>query len=618
MSAPGRRNGQPGETPREGQPARANFRSGAPSGRVRPNGDPRRKIGRRGEVHPRSDMLPRGESQQHRAVHPRSEVQPCSEARPLGKMLPRSEVGPCGKVQRRGEPRPQSAVRPRNEGHPCNEGHRRSETQSCSQARLPSKARRSSEAQPRRRGAGAQGAVLPALRAAIGLIAAALLLAAAPARSQSGGGFSAAFDAALANDAEYRASRFELQAREQNVPIARASLLPSIAASYSESRVRGERESLNSLGQEFQQQLDYRNPVGALQFRQPLLNMEAVYRYQSARSQVDGARLVFVARGQELLDRLGTAYVQRLFAEEVVALAQAQVDAFAAQATAAERRFAAGEATRTDVAEAAASLAFGRAQLVEATDQRDIAARNLARITGLAATPLRGLAEDTRALPLPYRSVADWIDIAFAGNPNIQARRHLIEAARHDVSRTRAGHLPRVDLVANAVNSQSESISTLNQQVRQYSAGVQISVPIFSGGGVDASVTQALAEVSRVESQLEAELRLLEVDIRRQFQATQTGAAKVQALNDALAASAVALEGAQRGLVAGVRTTVDVLDATRRLFLVRRDLAQARYEVLLARLRLQTLAGLPLADIVADIDRHLTAPVAGVAVASAR
>jgi protease secretion system outer membrane protein len=452
------------------------------------------------------------------------------------------------------------------------------------------------------------------MRAAL-LLAVSAMLAAPPAHAQSGA-FSAAFDAALANDAEYRASRFELQVREQNVPIARASLLPSLNASYAESRVRGERESLNSLGQEFQQQLDYRNPVGALQFRQPLLNMEAIYRYQSARSQVDGARLVFVARGLELLERLGGAYVQRLFSEEVVALAQAQVDAFAAQALSAERRFTAGEGTRTDIAEAAASLAFGRAQLVEATDQRDIAARSLARITGLQSAPLRGLAEDTRAQPLPYNGIGEWVDLAFAQNPNIQARRHLVEAAGYDVNRNRAGHLPRVDLVANAVNSQSESISTLNQQVRQYSAGVQVSVPIFSGGGVDAGVTQALAEVSRVEAQLEAELRQLDVDIRRQYQVTQTGAAKVAALADALAASAVALEGAQRGLVAGVRTTVDVLDATRRLFLVRRDLVQARYEVLLARLRLQALAGLPLADVVQDIDRHLTAPAAGVTVAS--
>jgi protease secretion system outer membrane protein len=448
-------------------------------------------------------------------------------------------------------------------------------------------------------------------------LAAAAALAAAPAHGQAGGAFSAAFDAALANDAEYRASRYELQAREQAVPIARAGLLPNVGASYGESRVRGDRESLNVLGQELTQRLDYRNPVLALQLRQPLLNLEAMKRYDSAVSQVDGARSAFVARGHELLDRLGTAYVQRLFAEEVVALAQAQVDAYRVQSDAAQRRFGGGEGTRTEVAEAAASLAFARAQLVEATDQRDIAQRLLERITGTQAVPLRALAEDTRPLPMPYPSAGAWIDAGLQNNPNLQARRYLLDAARHEVERYRAGHFPRVDLVAGAVNSQNETISTLNQQVRQYSAGIQVSIPVFSGGGIEASVAQAVAEASRSEAQLEADRQQLAVDIRRQFQTTQTGLTKVEALNDAVAASAIALEGNQRGLAAGVRTTVDVLEATRRLFVSRRDFVQARYEVLLARLRLQAFAGLPLADVVQDIDRHLTAPLAGTTVASA-
>ena len=164
-------------------------------------------------------------------------------------------------------------------------------------------------------------------RTAALLLAVLLVLAAAPAaRGQPAGAFSAAFDAALANDAEYRASRFELQGREQAVPIARAGLLPTVTATYSESRVRGEREQLNALGQEFSQRLDYRTP------------------YEASQAQVDGARARFGARGQELLDRLGTAYVQRLFGEELVALAQAQVAAFRLQSEAAARRFSGGEA----------------------------------------------------------------------------------------------------------------------------------------------------------------------------------------------------------------------------------------------------------------------------------
>lgn len=462
-----------------------------------------------------------------------------------------------------------------------------------------------------------RGSGRPPGRAAAALLLVLLSLAAAPAaRGQPSGAFSAAFDAALANDAEYRASRFELQGREQAVPIARAGLLPNLAATYSESRVRGEREQLTALGQEFTQRLDYRTPYGALQFRTPLVNFEALRRYEASQTQVDGARARFAARGQELLDRLGTAYVQRLFGEELVALARAQVEAFRVQSDAAARRLGGGEGTRTDVAEAAAALALARAQLVEAMDERDVSQRTLARITGLPSPPLRGLADDTRPLPMPYDDVDHWIEAGYARNPKVQAGRYQLEEARIEVKRNQAGHLPRLDLVANALNSQSESISTLNQQVRQYSVGIQLNIPIFAGGSIEARVGQAVAEASRAESQLEADRLVLADDIRRQHQFTQTGLAKIEAYKDAIAASVVALEGTRRGLAAGLRTTVDVNEATRRLFVSRRDFAQARNDVLLARLRLQTLAGLPLANIVQDIDRHLTAPPAGMPVAA--
>lgn len=459
-----------------------------------------------------------------------------------------------------------------------------------------------------------------AVRSVVGALfavaAAAAGLCALPVAAQHSGAFGAAFDAALTNDAEYRASAFELQAKEQTVPIARASLLPNVAASYANSQVRGERDSLNSLGQDFSQRLDYRAPMRALQVRTPLLDMQAFKRFESARSQVDGARFVFVARGHELLDRFGSAYVQRLLSEEVLALAQAQVDAFKLQHDAAQRRYRGGEGTRTDVAEAAAGLAFARAQWLEAMDQRDVAQRTLERITGVAAPALRGLPPQPQphALPLPETEVAEWITLALAHNPALQARRHLLESARFEAERNRAGHLPRIDLVASISDAQNESISTLNQQVRQYNVGVQVNLPIFAGGAVDAGVTQAQAEVSRQQAQLDGEQRTLDVDIRRQYQLMTTGLTKAQALEQAVVASSVALEGNQRGLDAGVRTTVDVIDATRRVFVARRDHAQARYEALLARLRLQSLAGLPLAQVALDIDRHLTAPLGSGAV----
>lgn len=431
-----------------------------------------------------------------------------------------------------------------------------------------------------------------------------LALALAPAPAFAAGAFATAFDAARANDAAYRAARHELEAGEELVPIARAGLLPTVTASYSESRVRGEREYAPPRPKD---DLDYRNPVATLQLRAPLLNLEAYSRYAAAQAQTEGARARFAAGGRELLDRLGLAYVQRLFAEETRALARVQVEALDTQTQIARRRLGAGEGTRTELADATASLASARAELIAAEDQRELAQRALVRITGSDELALRTLATDASPLLPNARALPEWITLARANNPAITTRQHEIDALQHEIRRNRAGHYPRVDLVASAVNAENESISTLDQETRQYSIGVQVNIPIYAGGGVDASVRRAAAELARAQARLEDDLQSLQLDIERQFRTIESGRTRLAALDDAVASSELALQGARRGQNAGVFSSADVLDALRRHHTARRDAAQARYELLIARIRLQALAGIAEEDIIADVDRLLTA-----------
>ena len=334
-------------------------------------------------------------------------------------------------------------------------------------------------------------------------LALALALALAPAPAFAAGAFATAFDAARANDAAYRAARHELEAGEELVPIARAGLLPTVTASYSESRVRGEREYAPPRPKD---DLDYRNPVAALQLRTPLFNLEAYSRYAAAQAQTEGARARFAAGGRELLDRLGLAYVQRLFAEETRALARVQVEALDTQTQIARRRLTAGEGTRTELADATASLASARAELIAAEDQRELAQRALVRITGSDELALRTLAADASPLLPNARALPEWIALARANNPAITTRQREIDALQHEIRRNRAGHYPRVDLVASAVNAENESISTLDQETRQYSVGVQVNIPIYAGGGVDASVRRAAAELARAQARLDDDL----------------------------------------------------------------------------------------------------------------
>ncbi len=200
------------------------------------------------------------------------------------------------------------------------------------------------------------------------------------------------------------------------------------------------------------------------------------------------------------------------------------------------------------------------------------------------------------------RALPEWITLARANNPAITTRQHEIDALQHEIRRNRAGHYPRVDLVASAVNAENESISTLDQETRQYSIGVQVNIPSTPGGGVDASVRRAAAELARAQARLEDDLQSLQLDIERQFRTIESGRTRLAALDDAVASSELALQGARRGQNAGVFSSADVLDALRRHHPARRDAAQARYELLIARIRLQALAGIAEEDIIADVD----------------
>jgi protease secretion system outer membrane protein len=417
--------------------------------------------------------------------------------------------------------------------------------------------------------------------------------------------FGEAFEAALAHDAQMQAARHERESAQQAVPIARAGLLPSVALNVSQTQVRGVREFPNSQDQQVRQDLDYKAPYRSLQLRMPLFNYEALSRYRQSLAQHDQADELFRVRGNDLLDRLGTAYLQRLLAEENVRLWQAQVAAVEAQRERALRLMERGEATRIEVAETEAALDVARVQLIEAQNEVLLARRALMKITGTDLPGLRDVTPDYEPVMFGPGDLASWQALAAERNPVLRARERAVEAARLAIHRAQSGHLPKLDLVASATMSRNESLSTLSQESRLHSVGLQLSVPLYSGGGVSATVRQAAADRARFEAELEAERQAVALEIQKYFQAVVNGAAKVEAYRKALVSSQVALEGMQKSMTAGYRTNADVLDAQSKVYTARRDLARARYDYLVARMRLQLQAGATLDEIVADIDAQL-------------
>ncbi len=415
-----------------------------------------------------------------------------------------------------------------------------------------------------------------------------------------------AFDAALKFDGAYRAAAYERDSSRMNLPLAHAGLLPSLSLSASSTDVHGSRQFENAVSQDVRIPVEYNSPQASLSLRMPIFNYEALSRYRQTAAQVEGAEELFRSRALELADRLGTTYLQVLLSHEAVQLAKSELSSFDAQRNRAQQRIRRGEGTLTEVARAESSVDVARVRLLDAYDSLENARRALRRITGIDSVELNTLPSDYLPAPLQPQALSEWLDLARMRSPVLRLREQNVEAARLGIERSRAGHLPRVDFVAGVSRNRNESITSLNQTSVLKSMGIQLNVPLYSGGAVQASIKQALAEQAKAEEELRIEREGIEVEIQRQHQAVIHGTDKIAANRRVVASSETALLGATRALEAGLGTTADVLDAQARLSLAQRDLVQARYELLANRLRLMTIAGMPVNDTVSDLDRLLT------------
>jgi protease secretion system outer membrane protein len=411
------------------------------------------------------------------------------------------------------------------------------------------------------------------------------------ASTSQGGGFLRAYEGALAHDPAYRAARKALQSTEQGVPIARAALLPNLSLSISDARVTGSRRADNFLGQPVTTDLAYRSPQQTLSLRAPLLNMDATQQVRQAQVQVEIGASVLLARRHDLLDRLGQAYLQRLYTLENLEVARSQVVNAAEQSQLALRRYQLGDGTRPEVQTTQADLALAQAQVSEAENQLTNARLVLAQISGLPNLPPEPLPEGFVPPPPEPANLAAWLDLAEQSNPEIIARRQGVRLAMVGVERASAGHYPRLDLVASASKGRNDSVSTLNQALSQRSIGLQLNLPLYSGGIVDASVTQAIADQEKAQAELEAEQLRVIAEVSRLFLSVKTGLLRLQAQQQALEATRLELEGARKGAAGGIGIRADAVRAQSAVIQAQRDLSRFRYEYVLALLRLHSRAG---------------------------
>ncbi|MDF5871263.1 alkaline protease secretion protein AprF [Pseudomonas aeruginosa] len=397
---------------------------------------------------------------------------------------------------------------------------------------------------------------------------------------------------ALENDPQFQAAIQEHEAGRQYRALGRAALLPRLVCSYNRGRSWSDVTQTTTRG-DFKEDRDYDSYVSTLSLQQPLFDYEAFSRYRKGVAQALLSDERFRSQSQELLVRVLEAYTGALLAQDQIELARAQKRSYREQFQLNQRQFERGNGTRTDTLETQARFNLAQAQEIEARDSQDAALRELERLVGapLEIADLAPLGERFQVRPLSPASYTAWRDLALAENPELASLRHAVDVARYEVEQNRADFLPRLGLYASTGKSKSGSENTYNQRYETDSVGIQLSVPLFSGGETLAATRQATHRMEKSHYDLDDKVRETLNQVRKMYNQSSSSAAKIRAYEMTVDSARTLVMATRKSIAAGVRVNLDLLNAEQALYSAMNELSKAKYDYLTAWARLRFYAG---------------------------
>ena len=297
---------------------------------------------------------------------------------------------------------------------------------------------------------------------------------------------------------------------------------------------------------------------------------------------------------QDLMVRISQAYFDVLTARDSLTFVTAQKKAVAEQLAAAKRNFEVGTSTITDSREAQARFDLVTAQEIAAENDLNVKRLALDQIVGKKGTDPKPVALPLVLPALTPADVDQWVLRSEANHPTLKQLQTTLDVAVLETAKARAGEKATVDLVANYGMTRNDGSATtpISSWVNSASVGVQMNFSLYNGNVVQNRIKETLALEEKARNDLEGAKRTIAQNVRAAYFGVLSGQGQAKALEAAEASSQSALEANQLGYKVGVRINIDVLNAQSQLFQTKRDLAKARYDVLVGGLRLRLASGI--------------------------
>ena len=416
------------------------------------------------------------------------------------------------------------------------------------------------------------------------------------------------YQEAVDNNADLAAARAQYGAQKEVVPQARAGLLPNLSAGadMNNARTKFDEPSMTSTrsGNVYQATL-----------AQPLFRADRWFQLQAAKDINEQASLQLSATEQNLILQSAENYFAVLRAQDNLASTKAEEAAFKRQLDQSNERFDVGLSDKTDVLQSQASYDTARANRILAQRQVDDAFEALITLTNREYNSIQGIVHTLPVLAPTPNDAKAWVDTAAKQNLNLLASNYAVSAAEETLKQRKAGHAPTLDAVAQYKKGDNDALGFSNpnpltrygSDVEQRSIGLQLNIPIYSGGLTSSQVRESYSRLSQTEQQRESLRRQVVENTRNLHRAVNTDVEQVQARRQSIISNQSAVEATEIGYQVGTRNIVDVLDAQRQLYTSVRNYNNSRYDYILDNLRLKQAAGTLNPGDLQDLSRYLKA-----------
>lgn len=334
----------------------------------------------------------------------------------------------------------------------------------------------------------------------------------------------------------------------------------------------------------------YWNSQFDLNLTQPVFHWDYWVQLAQTDNQIAQAEAQYQAELHNLMLRVAEAYFNILAEQDNLRFTQAEKNAFASQLERAQESFKVGMMSMTDVYEARAAYDRAKANEIKAKNEVDNKKERLREIVGPIEIEPVTLEQHLPLIQPEPNDIDAWSLIAENQNLNILAVLNEAEVARKTIDLQQSAHYPVVDIVGSySVTDNNSSFGLRGDQQR---IGLQLNMPLFTGGAVNSRTRQAKHEYEQARERLNEIRRSVDREVKDAYRGVITSISQVEALKATEISMQNALEATQAGYAVGTRTMVDVIRSQQDLYQAKRDYARSRYDYLIYGLKLKQSASI--------------------------